>query len=336
MTAANETRAVIFGDARYIKSIILTKAALELAHHLDGFQVVAICDARRTESRSRVVEKWAAMAQPFVEKLFDPNAPLVIHRDIGHDLHSVARRYKVEVITPPGRNINDPGFIRNLQDRYSPSLALSFGCPQVFSRKLLGTFRAAVNHHSGLLPDYRGTSATEWSIYEGEKMTGFTYHLMTTGIDAGPVLCEDKILIGARSLKQLQIEKFERSAILLESVLRALLAGDAGIQKAGQGRFLHRDQTLAITTVEQPSALAWPELQRRLRAFGWVWLRINGEFWKVTKFKRLAATKSLDHPRCFMTRDGVPVAATRFAWLPFSLARWFPRHLLNHRRNPAT
>jgi methionyl-tRNA formyltransferase len=334
MTGSDETRAVIFGDARYIKSITLTKAALKLAHQLDGFRVVAICDARRAASQPRLVEIWAAMAQPFLEKLFDPKAPLVVHRDIAHDLHSVARRYNVEVITPPGRNINDPGFIRNLQDRYNPSLALSFGCPQVFGRNLLGVFKTALNNHSGLLPDYRGTSATQWSIYAGEKMTGFTYHLMTTDVDAGPVLCMDKIPIGARSLKQLQIEKFERSAMLLESVLCALLAGDAGRSQAGKGRFFHRDQTREITTIEQPSALTWPELQRRLRAFGWVWLRINGEFWKVTKFKRPASAKNLEDPRCFMTSDGVPVAATRFAWLPFSLARLFPRHLLNYRRSP--
>jgi methionyl-tRNA formyltransferase len=157
---------------------------------------------------------------------------------------------------------------------------------------------------------------------------------MTPDVDAGPVLCTDKITIGARSLKQLQIEKYERSAILLESVLNALLAGDAGTPQAGKGRFLHRDQTTAIITIEQPSALTWPELQRRLRAFGWIWLRINGEFWKVTKFKRLASTNTPKNPRCFMTSDGVPVAATRFAWLPFSLARLFPRHLLNYRRSP--
>lgn len=332
MARPKETTAIVFGDPTYLKSVLLTEATLRLAHQSNGLRVAAICDSLERVPPSRAAGASCRIIQPVLEKLFDPTAPFVVHRAMFRDLYSVGRRYDIEVITPPGRNINAPRFVKDLQDRFNPSFGLSFGCPQVFGRDLLGIFKAVLNNHNGLLPAYRGWAATEWSIYHGESTTGSTYHIMTPEVDAGPILCVGEIPIGTRSLKQIQIEKYKLATSLLEVALKALLAGDPGRPQTGEAQSFGRKGTREITTIGEPSYVTWPELQRRLQAFGSLWLTLDGEAYMVTKLKRLASTTKVHRPRRFITKDGVPVAATRFVWLPFQLFRCLPHRILVERR----
>ncbi|MFD2520275.1 methionyl-tRNA formyltransferase [Emticicia soli] len=46
----------------------------------------------------------------------------------------------------------------------------------------------AVNFHGSLLPKYRGRTPHVWAIINGEKQTGITAHILTEGLDAGPIL----------------------------------------------------------------------------------------------------------------------------------------------------
>lgn len=46
-----------------------------------------------------------------------------------------------------------------------------------------------VNVHPGRLPEYRGNTCPEWALYNGEEIYA-TAHIIDTGIDTGPVICE--------------------------------------------------------------------------------------------------------------------------------------------------
>ena len=94
------------------------------------------------------------------------------------------------VIVPPLRNVNHPEFVALVRGELRPDAALSLGCEQIFGGELLAALGRPVNYHSGLLPAYRGLQSTAWSLYRGEPVTGFSYHLMEESIDAGPILVQ--------------------------------------------------------------------------------------------------------------------------------------------------
>lgn len=49
--------------------------------------------------------------------------------------------------------------------------------------------RRAINIHMGLSPFYRGSSCNFWALYDSNpNMVGSTIHLLTKGLDSGPIL----------------------------------------------------------------------------------------------------------------------------------------------------
>lgn len=69
----------------------------------------------------------------------------------------------------------------------------------IYNPKLLTTTvltqakKLAVNYHNALLPKYRGSNATAWSILNGEKKHGITWHIIQAGLDKGPVLFQGSL-----------------------------------------------------------------------------------------------------------------------------------------------
>ena len=83
-----------------------------------------------------------------------------------------------------------------------------------------------LNVHPSLLPNYRGPTPTFWMLYHQEKRTGGTIHLVTPGIDDGPIL--DQFSIGLDpSLSEREIEDkvFSGVASRIVGVLRDFRAG---------------------------------------------------------------------------------------------------------------
>lgn len=52
-----------------------------------------------------------------------------------------------------------------------------------------------INLHPGILPYYRGWLSTPWSIINGETHVGYTYHLISSGIDKGDIILIDRFPI---------------------------------------------------------------------------------------------------------------------------------------------
>ena len=64
-------------------------------------------------------------------------------------------------------------------------------CPELLAIPRLG----AVNLHGSLLPRYRGRSALNWVLVNGEKKTGVTLHYMVAEADAGDIIAQEEIEI---------------------------------------------------------------------------------------------------------------------------------------------
>ncbi|MBE0584786.1 MAG: methionyl-tRNA formyltransferase, partial [Desulfofustis sp.] len=54
-----------------------------------------------------------------------------------------------------------------------------------------------INYHPSLLPQYRGGSAINWAVINGETETGVTIHFIDQGVDTGPILLQEKVAIAA-------------------------------------------------------------------------------------------------------------------------------------------
>jgi methionyl-tRNA formyltransferase len=64
---------------------------------------------------------------------------------------------------------------------------VNFGTKRIIKAELINAMNGILNSHPGILPKYRGCTAVEWSIYNGDPV-GATVHLMSPGIDEGPIL----------------------------------------------------------------------------------------------------------------------------------------------------
>jgi methionyl-tRNA formyltransferase len=312
----NERSAVIFGSFAGKKSILLVREALRIASNMEGFRIAAICDTSQEPTFSKIFSFIKQIVQPFVSKIFDWTAPFIFTPGLLWNLRTLGWYYGVKVIVPPNKNVNDPAFITYLKEKLKPTYALSFGCGQVFSKDLLKIFKSALNSHSGLLPRYRGWATTQWSIYYGERTSGFSYHYMTEDIDAGTVLFNGHVQIDGHPLEQVDIGKIKEAAKQLDSVLAAFMADSPGMPQISKGQYFSREDEEKIITVAYPSQLTWSEIERRMRAFGSLWIKFNTRYYKVTKLRPETGRIKGVGAYAFVTADGITVTATRFGFLP--------------------
>lgn len=198
-------------------------------------------------------------------------------------LDRTAAKFGVEAIVPPNRNINAPRFVDQLRGRRRADVAISLGCLQIFGRELLERFAQSVNFHNGLLPDYRGLSATGWSLYYGEKRSGFSFHRITPGVDAGAVLVDGAVDVDETTRNgEAEQRKLTLAASLAPQVLEAIDRGSPGRpQEPGAGRYHSAADCDAVRTIAQPDRITKEELRRRLRCFWRLRVQLPDGWWEV-------------------------------------------------------
>lgn len=67
---------------------------------------------------------------------------------------------------------------------------------QILSERVLNLPKlGCVNVHASLLPKYRGAAPIQWSIINGEKVTGVTTMFMNKGLDTGDMILKKEVAI---------------------------------------------------------------------------------------------------------------------------------------------
>ncbi len=67
---------------------------------------------------------------------------------------------------------------------------------QILTQEILDIPKyGCINIHASLLPKYRGAAPIQWSIIDGEKVTGVTTMMMDAGIDTGDMLDKCEVII---------------------------------------------------------------------------------------------------------------------------------------------
>jgi methionyl-tRNA formyltransferase len=80
--------------------------------------------------------------------------------------------------------------IEMFQEIFSADVFIVFGASWIRGSLIEALIeRRAVNIHMGVSPYYRGSSCNFWALYDGNPdLVGATIHLLTRGLDSGPML----------------------------------------------------------------------------------------------------------------------------------------------------
>lgn len=106
-----------------------------------------------------------------------------------------ALEYNIPVYQP--RRVRDPEFLEIMKDlAMDVAVVIAFG--QILPKAFLELPPlGCVNIHASLLPKYRGSAPIQWTVIDGETMTGITTMQMDTGVDTGDMLLKEEVVIEA-------------------------------------------------------------------------------------------------------------------------------------------
>lgn len=98
--------------------------------------------------------------------------------------------------------------------------------------------RGALNIHMGLSPYYRGSSCNFWALYDNKPgYVGATIHLLTKGLDSGPMVCHFRPTYVGGSLFEFTMQAVKEA----QDGLIKLLSGEVQVSQTHE-----QDRTLEI------------------------------------------------------------------------------------------
>jgi len=131
-------------------------------------------------------------------------------------------------------NNHNSSITADLVRRLDLDLLVNAGTPRILSSDALTTPRIGVlNCHPGLLPDFRGCTCVEWAIYL-DKQVGNTVHLMSEGIDEGPIVMKEGLTFSATDTYQdVRVKVFSAGSRLMAQAVHGIQT-----RKIDQGLFI--------------------------------------------------------------------------------------------------
>lgn len=106
----------------------------------------------------------------------------------------VALEHNIEVYQPL-KIKNEPDTIEMLKNM-KPDFIIVVAFGQILPKEVLDIPKyGCINLHGSLLPKYRGAAPIQWSVINGEEVTGNTTMLMDVGLDTGDMLLTNKVEI---------------------------------------------------------------------------------------------------------------------------------------------
>ena len=136
-----------------------------------------------------------------------------------------AMKYNIPVYQP--RRVREAECIEELR-KYEADIMVVVAFGQILPKEILEmTKYGCVNVHASLLPKYRGAAPIQWSIIDGEEVTGVTTMQMNEGLDTGDMLLKVEIPIEEKETGGSLHDKLaEAGAKLCVETLKGLEAGN--------------------------------------------------------------------------------------------------------------
>lgn len=86
--------------------------------------------------------------------------------------------------------------ISQLMQSLAPDLIVVVAYGKILPKNIINMPKyGCINVHGSLLPKYRGAAPIQWSIINGDKVTGITTMFMNEGLDTGDILLQSKVCI---------------------------------------------------------------------------------------------------------------------------------------------
>ena len=104
-----------------------------------------------------------------------------------------ALKQNIKVYQPP--RIKDPEVI-NIIKGLNPDVIVVVAYGKILPKEIIDFPKyGCINVHASLLPKYRGAAPIQWSIINGEKITGITTMYMNEGLDTGDIILKKSVEI---------------------------------------------------------------------------------------------------------------------------------------------
>jgi phosphoribosylglycinamide formyltransferase-1 len=86
--------------------------------------------------------------------------------------------------------------LRNEVEAYEPDLVVSAGFMRILSAVFVDAFSGRlINLHPALLPSFPGPHGVRDALEYGVKVTGTTVHFVDDGVDHGPIVLQESVLV---------------------------------------------------------------------------------------------------------------------------------------------
>lgn len=123
----------------------------------------------------------------------------------------------------------------------SLDLLLNGGTPRILKADLLRAPTLGVlNCHPGLLPQFRGCTCVEWSVYLDEPVSN-TVHFMDEGIDCGPIVMSEPVTLSrSDDYVGVRIKVYRHNLDLMARGVKKILQGNLApgdLPPQGEGRY---------------------------------------------------------------------------------------------------
>jgi methionyl-tRNA formyltransferase len=141
-------------------------------------------------------------------------------------LQRAGESLNLRVLSPP--TVNTPEAQSQLTS-LAPDLLVVCDYGEILRPETLNTARlGGINLHGSLLPKYRGAAPIQWAILNGEAETGNSVIQMTPGLDAGPLLAQQRTPIDPDDdAEQLEARLAQMGAEAVLAVVDELESGKA-------------------------------------------------------------------------------------------------------------
>lgn len=176
-----------------------------------------------------------------------------------------ATRLQIPVLQPP--RIRRPEFLEPLR-ALQAELMVVVGYGQIIPQNIIDLPRYGIlNVHGSLLPKYRGAAPIQWSIANGEALTGVTIMQIDAGLDTGDMLLKDSLPIRPdETAPELSERLAALGASLLTKTIKDVVAG-----RANPIRQNNDDATHAPILTKEDGRIRWElpaeQIYNRLRGF---------------------------------------------------------------------
>jgi phosphoribosylglycinamide formyltransferase-1 len=111
---------------------------------------------------------------------------------------------------------------------YEPDLVVSAGFMKIIGERFLARFGGRmINTHPALLPAFPGAHGVRDALDYGVRVTGSTVHLVDAGVDTGPILAQEAVVVEPGDTEETLHERIKvvERRLLVETVGRLAREG---------------------------------------------------------------------------------------------------------------